>query len=359
MLAYFESTLSWPQLLRQTYREMMDDDALGLAAQLAYYFFLALFPAILCVIALASFLPLHNFTDEMMAVAGRFAPAEMLGVIREQMNRLANGNDGGVFTIGLLGALWSSSAAMVAMIGAMNRAYDIEEGRPWWKVRLTAIVLTVSLAVFIVLSFGLIVAGPQLADTLAARFGFGAMFTMTWKVLQWPIAFALITTGIALIYYYAPDADQDFVWITPGSLIAATLWVIGSLAFRYYVVTFGNYEATYGTVTGVMLLMLWFYLSGLVLIIGAEASAEIEHASPWGKAPGEKVPGQRRRIGSLAGREYRERQRQMAAGVPQTVADPIPRHRALVPVPAATSSFLERAAAVLLVLFRWRNRVRD
>lgn len=267
----------------------------------------ALFPAILCVIAFASFLPLQNFTDEIVSALGRFAPAEMLTLVREQMTRLANGNDGGVFSIGLLGALWSSSAAMVAMIDAMNRPYDIEEGRPWWKVRFTAILLTVSLAVFVVLSFGLIVAGPQLADSLANQFALGAVFTITWKIIQWPIAFALITTDIALIYYYAPDAEQDFVWITPGSLIAASLWVVASLAFRFYVVTFGNYEATYGTVTGVILLMLWFYISGLMLIIGAEASAEIEHASPWGKAPGEKVPGVRRKLGAAAGRAYRER----------------------------------------------------
>ena len=184
MFAYFETTLSWRELFKRTYKEMMADDALGLAAQLAYYFFLALFPAILCVIALASFLPLQNFTDEMLSSVGRFAPAEMLGVIREQMVRLSNGNDGGVFTIGLLGALWSSSAAMVAIIGAMNRAYDIEDARPWWKVRITAILLTMSLAVFVVVSFGLIVAGPQLADTLADRFGYGAAFAWTWKILS-------------------------------------------------------------------------------------------------------------------------------------------------------------------------------
>jgi len=284
----------------------MADDGLGLAAQLAYYFFLALFPAILCVIALASFLPLQNFTDEMVALAGPFAPAEMLTIIREQMLRLANADNGGVFSLGLLGALWTSSAAMVAMIDAMNRAYDIEEARPWWKVRLTAILLTISLAVFIVLSFGLIVVGPQLADWLAAHFGLGSTFALTWKIVQWPIAFALIATGIGLIYYFAPDAEQDFAWITPGSLIAAVLWVIASLAFRYYVVTFGDYEATYGAIAGVILFMLWFYISGLVLIIGAEASAEIEHDSPWGKAPAEKVPGQRKKIGSCAGRAFRQ-----------------------------------------------------
>ena len=354
MLAYFESTLTWPELVKRTYTETMADNGLGLAAQLAYYFLLALFPTILCVIALASFLPLQNFTDDMVSIAGRFAPAEMLTLVREQMTRLANGNDGGVFSIGLLGALWSSSAAMVAMIDAMNRAYDIEEGRPWWKVRITAILLTISLAVFVVLSFGLIVAGPQLADWLAQHFALGAVFTTTWKIIQWPIAFALITTAIALVYYYAPDAEQEFVWITPGSLIAATLWIVASLAFRYYVVTFGNYEATYGAVTGVILLMLWFYISGLMLLIGAEASAEIEHASPWGKAPGEKVPGMKRKLGAAAGRAYREQRDAM----PKHAAAPaqIPPNRALVPV--VQPSFFERAAAVAVVLLRWRNRVR-
>ena len=356
MFAYFESTLTWPQLLKRTYKEIVADDGLGLAAQLAYYFFLALFPAILCVIALASFLPLQNFTDEMLSMVGRFAPSEMIAVIREQMIRLANSNDGGVFTVGLLGALWSSSAAMVAMIDAMNRAYDIEEGRPWWKVRVTAVLLTVSLAVFVVLSFGLIVAGPQVADSLAGRFGLGMVFTLTWKIVQWPIAFALITTGIALIYYFAPDAEQDFVWITPGSLIAAVLWVVGSLGFRYYVVTFGNYEATYGAVTGVILLMLWFYLSGLILIVGAEASAEIEHASPWGKAPGEKVPGEKKKIGSAAGRAFRERP---ADGSPRVTVAPVPPQRALVPSARLQPSFLERAAALAVVLFRWRSRARS
>ena len=351
MLTYFESTLSWPELLKRTYREVTDDDAMGLAAQLAYYFFLALFPAILCVIALASFLPLQSFTDDMVRSLGRFAPPAMLALIKEQMVRLANGNDGGIFTVGLLGALWSSSAAMVSMIDAMNRAYDIEESRPWWKVRLTAILLTVGMAVFIVVAFGLVVAGPQLADFLGARLGFGVVFVWTWKVLQWPVAFGLVVTGVGLVYYFAPDADQDFAWITPGALIATILWLIGSLAFRFYVVNFGSYEATYGTVAGVILLMLWFYLSGIVLIVGAEASAEIEHASPWGKAPGEKVlPGERKKIGSAAARAYRE------AGhvAPQPPATR-PGRQVILPQPSA----LDRFGAYALLLLRWRNKVRN
>jgi membrane protein len=350
VFAYFESTLGWGELLKRTYREMMEDDALGLAAQLAYYFFLALFPAILCVLAIASFLPLENFTDDVVNSLGRFAPAEMVSLIREQMIRLSQSNNGGLIGIGLIGAIWSSSSALVSIIGALNRAYDIEESRPTWKVRVTAIALTIGLALFIVLSFTLVIAGPEIADFLAAHLGFGQAFLWTWNILQWPIAFALVVTGIGLVYYFAPDAEQDWAWITPGSLIAAVLWLLASLAFRFYAVNFGNYQATYGAVAGVILLLLWFYISGLVLILGAEVAAEIEHASPWGKAPAERKPGEKKKIGAAAGRAYRAREQPVV-----TVATPAMSPQRLLPAPSA--SFAERAAGAVVVLLRWRNRI--
>ncbi len=351
MFAYFDMTLGWRELLKRTYNEMMADDALGLAAQLAYYFFLSLFPAILCVIAIASFFPLQNFTDQIVTSLGRFAPEQMLSIIREQMVRLSEGRNGGILSIGLLGALWSSSAAIVAVIGVINRAYDIEESRPWWKVRLTAILLTIGLAVFIVVSFGLIVGGPEIAEAVANRFSLGTAFVWAWKVLQWPVAFMLVVTGIGLVYYFAPDAEQDWAWITPGSLIATVLWLLGSLAFRFYVVNFGNYEATYGAIAGVILLMLWFYLSGLVLVLGAEVSAEIEHASPWGKAPAEKVPGEKKKLGSAAARAFRDRDRRpMTRPVPQP---------ALAPLGARPAGLIDRLGGVVLGLIfaRRRNKV--
>lgn len=351
MFAYFETTLGWRELLARTYRELMDDDGLGLAAQLAYYFFLALFPAILCVLAIASFFPLQNFTDQVVGSLGRFAPQEMLTLIRDQMVRIANGNNGGLVGIGLLGAIWSSSSAMVSMIGALNRAYDIDESRPMWKVRGLAIALTIGLAIFIVVSFTLVIVGPAIADHLAARYAFGQMFVWSWKVLQWPIAFALVVTGVGLVYYFAPDAEQDWVWITPGSLVATVLWLCGSLAFRFYAVNFGNYEASYGTVAGVILLLLWFYLSGLVLIVGAEIAAEIEHASPWGKAPAEKVPGEKKKIGLAAGRAFRAK-----ATSPPMAAPPSPHPQLLLPAPQ--SGLIERVAGALMVVSRWRNRSR-
>jgi membrane protein len=306
MLAHFEMALSWKALIKRTYNEAVNHDAQGLASQLAYYFFLALFPALLCVLAIASFFPLQNFTDEVVRLLGPFAPQQMIDVIRQEMVKIGESQNGGLLTIGLLGALWSSSAAMVAIVSAMNRAYDIEEGRPWWKVRLTAVVLTISLSFLIVIAFTLIVAGPEMADAIGKHLPYGFVVAWVWKIVQWPVAFAMAAFGIGLIYYFAPDAEQEWVWITPGSLFATLLWLLASLGFRYYAVNFGNYEATYGTLGGVIILMLWFFITGLVIVIGAEMNAEIEHASPWGKAPGEKVPGVRKKIGAAASRAYHD-----------------------------------------------------
>jgi membrane protein len=153
----------------------------------------------------------------------------------------------------------------------------------------------------------LILAGPILARGHAQWAGLGSAFVWTWTIVQWPLVFALICIAVGLVYYIAPDAEQEWVWVTPGAVVAATLWVIASLLFRLYVVAFGNYQQTYGALGGVIMLLLWFYLSGLALVIGAEVNAEIEHASPWGKDPGEKVPGVRKKLGAAAARAFRER----------------------------------------------------
>src|SRR3954465_8611679 len=146
MFANFEMALTWRELIKRTIHEIISDDAPGLASQLAYYFFLALFPALLCVIAVASFFPLQHFTDDVVRLVGPFAPREMLDIIQQEMMKIGDGKDGGLLTVGVLGALWSSSSAVVSVIGAMNKAYDIDESRPWWKVRLMALALTIALA---------------------------------------------------------------------------------------------------------------------------------------------------------------------------------------------------------------------
>lgn len=307
MLAYFNVPVGWWEITKRTVRETLEDDAQGLAAQLAYYFFLSLFPTLLCLIAIASLFPLQNFVDEMTTMLGPVLPAEALNIVREQMLKIAEGDDTALLSFGLLLALWSSSAAMGAVVHATNRAYDIEDSRPWWRVRLLAILLTLGLSIFILLSLTLVLAGPQLADLATAWLGMPVIWAWIWKVVQWPLAFFLVTTAIGLIYYFAPDADQDWVWITPGSFVATVLWLLASLGFRFYVVNFGNYTETYGAIGGIIVVLTWFYLSALAILIGAELNAEIEHASPWGKDPGEKRPGERRRIGAAAERQYHDR----------------------------------------------------
>ncbi len=303
--------ISWSELIRRTVKDAIEDDCFGLAAQLAYYFFLSLFPAILFLLALASFFPLQNLTDDISRVLGPFVSTEVLELIRDQMVRLAQQKSGGLLTFGVLAALWSTSAATVSIVGALNRAYDIEESRPWWKVRLIAIALTLGVAVFVLIGLTLVLAGPALADYLARVTGWGAPFQWAWLVLQWPLVLGLISVAIALVYYFGPDAEQDWVWVSPGAIAATVLWVVVSLAFKFYIAHFTNYNATYGAVGGVIVLLLWFYVSGLALLFGAELNAEIEHASPYGKGPGQKTQAGRRIIGRRAARAFEKLQRSL------------------------------------------------
>jgi membrane protein len=323
MFRTFDIPLTWGELVQRTYKEMNDDDVLGLAAQLAYYVLLALVPAIVAVIAIASFFPASTLQNALTALRG-VAPPDVLAILEEQLRSLGGRSDAGLLTLGFLMALWSSSAAVVAITNALNRAYDVEEGRPWWKVRLTAIGLTVALAVFIVIAVFLVMLGPTVAEYLASQMGFGRAFELGWKILQWPVVLGLVALGIGMVNYFAPDVEQDWEWITPGAVLATILWLLSSLAFKFYLANFADYNATYGSLGGVIVLMLWFYISALAVLTGAEMNAEIEHASPHGKDPGEKVPGEKKKIGAAAAREYEERQRRGRSGqsVPRPALPP-------------------------------------
>ncbi|MBP6715688.1 MAG: YihY/virulence factor BrkB family protein [Acidobacteria bacterium] len=305
----FDIPIRWGALLRRTLRETLNDDAQGLAAQLAYYFFLSLFPMLLALVALASLFPLQHLTDDVVRFLRPVMPGEAIGIIRAQMLHLAEGDDVGLISVGVAGAVWSSSAAMGALVNAMNRAYDLDETRPWWQVRLLAVALTIGLAFFVLTSLTLVLAGPQLVDLLTRRIGMGEAWQWAWKIGQWPLVTTMVGFGIGLIYYFAPDAEQDWVWITPGSILATSLWLIGSLGFRLYVVHLGGYESTYGAIGGMIILLLWFYVTALVIVIGAELNAEIEHAAPWATPVEQsRAPRARAAIGRAAERRYRATQ---------------------------------------------------
>jgi membrane protein len=255
MFETFRLPISWRELLRRTWRAIAEDGCMGLAAQLAYYFILALFPALVVVVAIASFFPPQTLTGILDAL-GRFTPPDALSIIRTQLESILAGGDGGLLTIGVVGALWSSSAALTAIIDTLNRAYDVKESRPWWKVRLLGVALTFGMAIFILTAFALVVAGPELAHWLVDRIGLASVVATVWTVIQWPIVFVLVAFGVALTYYFAPDVDQDWAFMTPGSAAATLLWLLASLGFRFYVQHFSDYNATYGALGGAVLLLL-------------------------------------------------------------------------------------------------------
>jgi membrane protein len=181
-------------------------------------------------------------------------------------------------TLGIVGAVWSSSAAMVAIIDALNRAYDVAEWRPWWKRRLLAITLTVALALFLLTAFVMVLLGPELMTALADRLGLAPAAEVAWRLLRWPLLVGCVVLGVDLVYHFAPNRHASWSWITPGSALATALWILSSFGFKLYVVNFGNYTATYGAIGGAIVTMMWFYVSGLALLVGAELNAVIEQA---------------------------------------------------------------------------------
>ncbi len=370
MLKAFRIPVTWTELAKRTFAEVIADNCLGLAAELAYYFFLALFPALLFLVAIVSFIPVHGLLDAITGSLARVAPYEALKLIQDQILKIAGNKDGGLLTLGMLGTIWSTSSGVNAIMDTLNQAYDIQEGRPWWKVKAIALGLTVALAIFIVLSTALVLIGPTLAEKIADWFHLGAAFTWTWKILQWPFVFALVTLAVAVMFYYAPDAEQEWIWITPGSVVATVLWLLVSLGFRFYVTHFSSYNATYGTIGGIIILMTWFYVSALAVLVGAELNSEIEHASPYGKDPGEKTIGEKKKLGSLAEKEFDEKQRAgtlrpaIAAAncdvdndLPPVNSGPRPRPRARASEWILGGFVLGEAA--LLTYARLRSRLKD
>jgi membrane protein len=215
---------------------------------------------------------------ELLVAVGTVAPHELVELLREQLGRVAEGRHASLLTLGILAAIWSSSAAMVAIIDALNRAYDVVEWRPWWKRRVVAILLTVALALFTMVALALVLIGPTMAAQAAEWLGIGSSVRLVWRLSRWPVMVFCVVVGVDLIYHFAPNRAARWVWITPGSLLATALWIGSSFAFKVYVVSFGDYAATYGAIGGAIVTMLWFYISSLAILIGAELNGVIEDA---------------------------------------------------------------------------------
>jgi membrane protein len=255
----------------------------GQAAQLAYYLIFATFPFLLFLTTLLGYIPVPNLMETIMGYLGMLLPSEALNLIQDNIRQLVTEQKGGLLSLGILMALWTASSAVVAMMEALNRAYGVEETRPYWKVRGLAILLTIGISIFIVVSVILLIFGPQIGGWVAALVGLGDAFKVAWNILRWPVIVCLLILAMALIYYFAPDVEQEWKWITPGSVFAVLMTLAASLGFSFYVTNFAAYNKTYGSIGAVIVLLTWLYVTGFVILVGGELNAMSEPAAPEGK----------------------------------------------------------------------------
>lgn len=275
-------------LIKRTVKEFGEDDMSTYAAALAFQLLFSLFPFMLFLIALVGFLHLPHFFDWIRQQTALFLPGQALTLVNEVIDQLQE-RKAGLMSFGILLALWTASAAVRSLMVAMNSAYDVSEGRPAWKRIPLSVLYTLGIALMLLLAAALMLIGPQIAGWIGAQVGVGDFVVTLWSWLRWPLVVILMMLAVATIYYVTPDVQQSFRFITPGSVISVLVWILASVGFGIYVQNFSNYDATYGSVGAIIVLLLYFYISSAVLLFGAELNAVIEHHSAQGKDPGEKV----------------------------------------------------------------------
>jgi membrane protein len=269
--------LSLKELAVRTWRETNEDKILGHAAELAYYFLLALFPMLIFLTSLVGFLP--GLREAIFTALAKFVPGEAMRLVSQTISDVTRNRSGGLISFGVLGALWAASGGVSAVMGTLNTAYDVREERALWKVRLIAIGLTIMLALLVVGGTTLVMFGDRFAAWFAALFGMGTTFTVAWSAVNYLVGLALLFLGLELIYYFGPNVQQDWKWVTPGAVFAVVSMVIASLLFSLYLRFAPDYSATYGSIGAVVVLMLWLYIMGAVILIGGEINSEIAHAA--------------------------------------------------------------------------------
>ncbi|TMU82018.1 YihY/virulence factor BrkB family protein [Pseudomonas fluorescens] len=279
------------RVMVRTVTEFVDDEMSTYASALAYQMLFSLFPFILFLIALIGFLHLPDFFSWLRLQSELVLPPQALEQVNPVIDQLQQ-SKGGLLSVGIVIALYTASAGVRLMMSAMNAAYDVVEGRPVWKRFPLSIVYTVGIAGMLLVAAALMVLGPQVMGWIAAQVGLEDFIVTVWTIARWPVIVILMMVAVALIYYVMPDVKQEFRFITPGSVLAVVVWIIASLGFAFYVKTFANYNAMYGSIGAIIVLLLYFYISAAVLLLGAEMNAVIEHMSSEGKDPGEKVPGE-------------------------------------------------------------------
>ena len=289
--------LSWRELFQQVWSGTNKNDLLNRAYELAYNFLLAVFPLLLCLVAVLGLFASEGSklqADLFFYFQQALPPAAYHLVVRT-LNEITVNSGGGKITLGLLLALISGSGGVTQLMSTLNAAYEVREARSWIKVHLISLGLTIAMSLLIIAALLLILAGGWLIGLIVKDLGLSTGFLVAGRVLQWTVALAFVVLAFAVIYYFAPDVKvQHWYWITPGSVVGALVWAFASTVLRAYLHFFNIYSKTYGSLGAVMILMLWFYITGLAFLLGGQINSTIEHAAaekgqPEAKAVGRKA----------------------------------------------------------------------
>lgn len=287
------------ELTAETWRGVnaKEDRILGRAAELAYYFMLALFPMLIFMTSLVGFI--QGLREEIFRALAVLVPGEAMGIVSQTINDVTRNRSGGLISFGVLGTLWAASGGVSAVMETLNVAYKVNEERSLWKTRLLALGLTILLSILIVGGTVLIMFGDRFSTWLAAKYGLGIGFAVAWSIVDYLMALAELFLGLQLMYYFGPNVKQKWEWITPGSIFAVFSLIVASLLFSLYLRVAPNYSATYGSLGAVVVLMLWLYIAGAVILIGGEINSALARLTNKPIIPKEtaaqEVPEQRRK----------------------------------------------------------------
>ena len=268
--------------LKRTIRESREDNLTDWAAALTYYAVLALFPGLIVLVAILGLAGQHPATtNALLEIVRDLGPASAVDTFRGPIESVvkSSGGAGALLGVGLLGAIWSASGYVGAFTRAANAIYEVEEGRPFWRLRPLQIAITVVMVVLLALvAMSIVVTGP-LARSIGDVIGLGDTAVTTWNIAKWPVIVVVVMGMVAVLYYIAPNVRQPGLrWVTPGGAVAVLTWLLASAGFAIYVANFGSYDKTYGSLGGVVVFLVWLWLSNLAILFGAEFDAELERA---------------------------------------------------------------------------------
>ncbi|MCU1268010.1 MAG: Ribonuclease [Acidobacteria bacterium] len=274
-----QKSRTWRGFANRLGTRINDHDLLARSAQLSYYFLLALFPLLIFLVTLLGYFAAAGtqLRDSLLAYLPTVMPYSAVTLVYATLEEVTAKRGGGRLGFSLLAALWVASSGMGAISDTLNVAYNVRERRPWWKVRLISVGLTMALAILLLTALTIVLYGGKIGDAVANTVGFGSAFTVAWHLLQWPIMLTFVYFTFELIYHFAPDRRRrGRRWLTLGALIAVVLWLLISFSLRIYLHFFNSYSLTYGSLGALIVLMLWFYLTGMAVLIGGEINSELE-----------------------------------------------------------------------------------